>query len=68
MPALLSVSLDALTFLTCEGFVSVNDRPLKEAEGEEEEIEDIVYGDKKKKNEEGEEEASEEVDATLVAD
>ena len=63
MPALLSVSLDAITFLTCEGFVSVNDRPLKEAEGEEEEeIEE------EKMVEEGEEEASEEVDATLVAD
>ena len=62
MPALLSVSLDAITFLTCEGFVSVNDRPLKEAEGEEEEIEEEEMA------EEGEEEASEEVDATLVAD
>ena len=62
MPALLSVSLDAITFLTCEGFVSVNDRPLKEAEGEEEEIEE------EEMVEEGEEEASEEEDATLVAD
>ena len=62
MPALLSVSLDAITFLTCEGFVSVNDRPLKEAEGEEEEIEEEEMA------EEGEEEAGEEVDATLVAD
>jgi hypothetical protein len=35
MPALLSVSLDAITFRTCDGFVSVNVRPLEEV-GEEE--------------------------------
>jgi len=64
MPALLSVSLDAITFLTCEGFVSVNDRPLKEEEGEEERIEE----EEEVVEEEGIEEVGEEVDATLVAD